>query len=208
MITHTISIRGLDKEGTIRELMNYIREHGVPEDVSIGRTLHADYTGTRSVEAVMEIHAAPKAPKGAKPSGAYVAHNFAARLTVELKTAVNTIEQNGIDVTSRWLSLVEPVAAGSKSKLSSMFRASEAEIDRADIDAAEWLLFFADQVGKTPGRGKWFELGYAFAQGKKIIVISPRPKAELEQEMVFFALPGLRFATSVEEAILIMKSSA
>ena len=56
-----------------------------------------------------------------------------------------------------------------------------AAIDLADIDAADILVYFAQERHSA---GRSFELGYAHARGKTCIVVG-------EEKCVFFALPGV-----------------
>lgn len=91
----------------------------------------------------------------------YLAHNFAA--ADMLRDVVNKIKAIGSEVTSRWIFYVpndEPKA-----------HYEEARMDLEDIDKADCLVLFTDQVGDTPGRGKYIEFGYALGKGKKVIIV-------------------------------------
>jgi hypothetical protein len=97
----------------------------------------------------------------------YVAHNFAARKTDELKKFVADMEALGHECTSRWLGF--DGNGGS----------DEADMDLSDVARADMLILFAEQVGATPARGKYVELGYALAikhiQGDYVVAVI-RPK--------------------------------
>lgn len=101
----------------------------------------------------------------------YIAHNFAARQEL-LHTIVPTLESLGHTVTSQWIKSGD---TGS--------RMDDAIKDIRDIDEADALLLFTDQCGSTPGRGKFFELGYAFARGLRCFLIGQ------DTSCVFYFLP-------------------
>jgi nucleoside 2-deoxyribosyltransferase len=111
----------------------------------------------------------------------YIAHNFAARQTL-LLTVVPTLERMGHVVTSRWIK-----EGGSGT------RENDAHKDLDDVLKADALLFYTDQCGNTPGRGKFFELGYAFAQGKRCYLMGQ------DDSCVFYFLQGVRRITSLNE---------
>lgn len=130
----------------------------------------------------------------------YVAHNFAARLDSSFQEGIELLSQCGFEVTSRWIDI--PPRREEEAGLLS--RSSEALVDCQDIGKASWLILFYDQLGETPGRGKWFEFGLAFGFNKQIMLISPRSRLEISREMVFAALPGVHHAPSLEKAIAII----
>lgn len=118
----------------------------------------------------------------------YLAHNFSAR--EYLKELVTIINQFGHVVTSRWI-----------------FGATEDKIvdsvmDLADIDEASSIVFFPEQFGDSPGRGKYFELGYAMRAGKRCVLFGDRKK--YENECVFYALPNMRWAKTIEEVLTLV----
>ena len=115
----------------------------------------------------------------------YLAHNFAARewLRDEVKPF---FEQNGVEVASFWIEGVQddPV--------------QDAVRDLEDIDKSSVVLFFMGQFGKTPGRGKYFELGYALRAGKRVVLIGDD---SFMGECVFYHLPNLFRAKDYKEAM-------
>lgn len=129
----------------------------------------------------------------------YVAHNFAARLDPSFQEGIELLKRSGFEVTSRWINIP------SWEQESDLWSKSEqARKDCEDVFEASWLILFFDQLGETPGRGKWFEFGLAFGFNKQIMLISPRSRLEISREMVFAALPGVHHAPSLEKAIAII----
>lgn len=88
----------------------------------------------------------------------YIAHNYSAGPAL-CASVVPYLQSLGHTITSRWI--IEPETCTGNNM-------SSALMDLQDIDRADALLLFVDQVGSTPGRGKWFEFGYAHAKGKDI----------------------------------------
>jgi nucleoside 2-deoxyribosyltransferase len=111
----------------------------------------------------------------------YLAHNFAARDWL-LASVIPALQAAGHKVIARWItddSHVDP-----KNKRHS------AEDDVADIERVDALILFVDQYGERPGRGKLFELGYAYGIGVKVFLIG------IDESCVFYALPEFeRYAT-------------
>ena len=119
----------------------------------------------------------------------YVAHNFSAREW--LPEVVHKIKVVGHHVTSTWIFDDAHAAGGS--------RLSSAKVDLADIDQSSCIVLFVDQYGETPGKGKYFELGYAYAQQKRIILVGK------DESCVFYWLPGIQRVADVEELIELLK---
>ena len=119
----------------------------------------------------------------------YVAHNFSAREW--LPVVVHKIKAVGHHVTSTWIFDDAHAAGGS--------RLSSAKVDLADIDQSSCIVLFTDQYGETPGKGKYFELGYAYAQKKRIILVGK------DESCVFYWLPGIQRVENVEELIKLLK---
>lgn len=111
---------------------------------------------------------------------AYIAHNYAAKK--ELSLMVEGLKSIGIEVVSRWL--VEFPALDPK---------IAALNDLEDVDKADCLIFYPNQFGKTPGRGKFIEFGYAYAKGKKIYIVGDK---DTLQDSVFYSLPGVEIVGS------------
>jgi hypothetical protein len=94
------------------------------------------------------------------------------------------LERAGYVVTSRWLA-AEGLAYGNVA-LSKRW----AQTDLVDLDAADVYLLLSDTV---LGRGgKDFEGGYAFARGKRLVVVGPPAH-------IFHFLPGVRRIPTLEE---------
>lgn len=102
----------------------------------------------------------------------YIAHNLAAKDFLA-RVVVPALGSIGHVVISRWIKEQLPQSGE-----------SGALMDLEDIDKADAILFFADQVGNTPGRGKFFELGYAYAKKKKIYIYG------VDESCIFYNLPG------------------
>lgn len=115
----------------------------------------------------------------------YIAHNFAARLMLR-ESVVPYFEGRGHFVTSRWIKDDEHVqGSGEFCALS----------DLEDIDKCSTLILYIDQYSDRPGKGKWFEFGYALRAGKRIILIGE------DRSCVFVNLPTVRIVKSIEEAV-------
>ena len=110
----------------------------------------------------------------------YIAHNFAARESL-LPSIVSTLEKWGHEITSQWLVCQKGAMP------------ETATMDIEDVDRADAILFFTEQYGPTPGRGKYFELGYAYASGKTVFILG---KAD---NCIFFRLPKVIRLTSLNE---------
>lgn len=105
----------------------------------------------------------------------YLAHNYAAKEWLK-ENIVPILEREGHMVTSRWLHQTEAPHGE---------RASYALRDLEDIHRADHLLLFGNNFGERPGRGKYFEFGYAYSNGKLISVIGE------QRECCFYELPGV-----------------
>lgn len=114
----------------------------------------------------------------------YIAHNFAARTV--LHPIVEELRTLGHEITSSWIT--------DASHLDVLKIEESAKLDLEDIDDADALLLFIDQFGKTPGRGKYVELGYAIAKGKLIFL-----NGIGMDECVFYALPQMTIITSLDQ---------
>lgn len=119
----------------------------------------------------------------------YVAHNFKARSW--LPAVIDRIKSTGHEVTSTWVYDDSHEKGGTQ--------LDSAKVDIADIDRSACVVLFVDQFGDRPGKGKYFELGYAYAQGKRIILVGA------DNSCVFFALPGMIRISCKEELIDFLK---
>lgn len=113
----------------------------------------------------------------------YLAHNYKARPWLN-EVIRPQLESHGHIITSRWL-IDNHIGRSEKEQL------DYALTDLEDIDKADILIHFTDQVGWTAGRGKFIEVGYAYAMHKDIYVCGTDCDAS-----VFYYLPTVtRFNT-------------
>src|SRR6266699_945480 len=117
----------------------------------------------------------------------YIAHNFSARSW--LMGVVKQLEILGHPCTSAWIWNDSHVGISEFGALS----------DLASINKADCLVLFVDQFGPTPGKGKYVEFGYAYAQGKRIILVGE------DTQNVFYALPGLERVAGGEELLVLLR---
>lgn len=120
----------------------------------------------------------------------YLASNFLDRdrLREEVKPL---FEAAGHEITSRWI--------WDDSHLHGRSAEASALHDLADVDRASALVLFTDQRGPRPGKGKFLELGYAIRAGKRIVLLG-----EDQDSSVFYFLPTIRHAKTVEEALRLL----
>lgn len=102
-------------------------------------------------------------PRGLYPGDkVYVAARFERQ--AEARDLAQELVDHGYRVTSRWL-FVDGLKMGTDQA------ATWAQKDLEDLDAADAVVALSDEV---PGRGgKDFELGYAYARGKRCVVVGP-----------------------------------
>lgn len=112
----------------------------------------------------------------------YIAHNFSARSW--LPEVIRELEGAGHTCTSRWITNDEHVGISTKAAIA----------DLEDIDRADILLLYTDQPPTSrPARGKYTELGYAYAKGKNIFLIGEA------EDCIFYVLPGVTRVKSISE---------
>lgn len=92
----------------------------------------------------------------------YLAHNYDAQkyladIVVPLLTEFNHV------TTSRWIECADDSNTGN--------REQNALNDIEDIRRSDFLMFFSDDYMGESGKGKWFELGFAMALGKSVVII-------------------------------------
>lgn len=114
----------------------------------------------------------------------YIAHNFKAREYLP-KFIIPAIIAQGHEVTSTWIT--------DASHISSYNKRQSAEIDLADIDRADAILLFVDQYGERHGKGKFLELGYAYAKGKRCFLYGP------DDSCIFYSLIGMERVTTDDQ---------
>lgn len=115
----------------------------------------------------------------------YLAHNLAARQFL-LENVVPKFKGWGYEVTSSWITN-EAHYNGQMSRYESAYQ------DIFDIDAASELLLFTDQYSECPGKGKFFELGYAYARKKKCFLLGE------DKSCVFYNLSGIIHLNTLED---------
>lgn len=100
----------------------------------------------------------------------------------------------GIEITSRWLR--EPSATGHK--INPRFRRRRAQEDVADVRKADMLVRFSDDLSgptvlaRLATGARMFEMGLAYAEGKKIVVVGGR-------QQIFDSLPRIIHLRHVDE---------
>lgn len=120
----------------------------------------------------------------------YIAHNYAAKFEPHgLKTFAQALNDSGHVCNSRWL-FEEGHGGKGKSPEEQKKYAME---DFLDISNSEYLIHFCDQVGPTPGRGKFVEVGYALAVGKRVLIVGNDC-----DECVFYFMQNCRRFKTVE----------
>lgn len=121
-------------------------------------------------------------------SKVYIAARYDRRF--ELRFAANAIRSNGHEVTAQWLDNAEEEKET---------EAEAAQMDVDDVLRADTVLFIGEPKGSANrGGGRWFELGLAYAYGKRIFFVP----GEGGSETVFTALPEIASFETVEKAIL------
>jgi nucleoside 2-deoxyribosyltransferase len=120
----------------------------------------------------------------------YLAGRYSRRS--ELRALIPLLKERNITVQSRWLN--ETLALDAKlSDVSPALCREFAQVDLDDIDAADTLVFFAeDPLVGTPRGGRHVEFGYALAKGKRLVVIGA-------QENIFHFLPNTIIYSTVQD---------
>lgn len=113
----------------------------------------------------------------------------------ELQRCARILRQDGHDVRVDWLS----GPAGDDDKLTPREARDIAHVDMLCIDASDAVLVFSESPDSRFGRGgRHFEMGYAYAKRKQILVVGPR-------ENVFHHADGVRCAPDFESARDVLK---
>ena len=113
----------------------------------------------------------------------YIAAKYGKRF--ELRELAQKLRDMGHEITAQWLDNAEE----SKS------REDAAKMDVDDVLRADTLIFFAEpRHSLNTGGGRYFELGLAWAEGKRILAVSESP----DYETVFLHLPGISVFSSIE----------
>lgn len=120
----------------------------------------------------------------------YVSHNYAAKYQTFLPSFVEGLQEIGHECNSRWLQ------SKPGKGLSIEDQCNAAMEDLLDVSSCDYLIHFSDQVGITEGRGKFIEVGYGLAVGKKILVVG-----ESCNESVFYMMKNVRRFKEMTELI-------
>ena len=128
---------------------------------------------------------------------AYLAHNFAARFWLLTKVFPKFLEAE-IVVTSTWITVLK------EHDITLEALKKHALQDINDILAADYFIYFADQFGPIPGRGKFVELGFALNSGVGNIIVVTEDIEARAKECAFLAL-ALPTVKTVDEAIGLIK---
>jgi nucleoside 2-deoxyribosyltransferase len=117
----------------------------------------------------------------------YLAARYERRL--ELLPIHRKLDDAGHDITSTWISGEHDNTAP----------AEAARVDLNDIDLADAIILLSENGRDSHSRGgRHFECGYAYAQGKQIIILGQR-------EGVFHYLSEVMVFDTVEEIIEALK---
>lgn len=114
----------------------------------------------------------------------YLAHNFAARDWLRTEV-IPKIRLAGHRVQANWIINDSHVDLNNKQ--------ASAQEDVDDIDGCDGLVLFVDQHGDRPGKGKYFELGFAYALGIDTFLIGK------DDSCVFYSLPEMTQFATIEE---------
>jgi nucleoside 2-deoxyribosyltransferase len=114
----------------------------------------------------------------------YLAARFLRRY--ELQGYRADLQRAGHTVVSRWIDLAEEVEADARKC---------ARVDLEDIELADTLISFPDPPRSTNTRGgHFFEEGYAYARGRRVIIVENRSH-------LFHRLSAVEFLPTWPEAI-------
>ena len=127
----------------------------------------------------------------------YLAHNYSARKYL-LDHIVPAIEAAGHTVTSSWIRQTEE-----DTNRDPLYQKQYAERDLSDIYNSDLLIHFADGVGWKCGRGKFIEVGFAYARGKEIWIVG----RDCEESVFYFLEPMRRFHV-IDEMLAYLKGLA
>lgn len=93
----------------------------------------------------------------------YVSHNYAAKYQPFLPSFIEGLKEQGHLCNSRWLDVPPGHYSFEEQQTHAMH-------DLLDVSGCDYLIHFSDKVGEKCGRGKFVEVGYALAIGKRILV--------------------------------------
>jgi nucleoside 2-deoxyribosyltransferase len=118
----------------------------------------------------------------------------------EILRVADRLRQEGINITSNWLTEEEKMPSTNKEK----FLRERAYIDLGDVDRADALVRFADiprtrKVAKSLISGaRMFEMGYAKAKGKTLYVVGGK-------QNVFDFLDGVVHVKDADALVRLLK---
>ena len=118
----------------------------------------------------------------------YLCGRFGRR--AELAEYAQALAEDGHEITATWLC----ETSANDQDLTPQECQGAAKLDTADIDRSDLVLVFSEAPDSPYGRGgRHFETGYAYAKGKRIVVVGPL-------ENVFHYADGIRYAPDFEKA--------
>ena len=134
----------------------------------------------------------------------YIAARYGRRI-LDLKNLAKRLEQQGHEITSKWL------LGGEEDR--SIEQAAQMDVD--DVSASDILIFVGESpASRNQGGGRWFEFGMAYALGKRCIAILHFEKTPVKREhlpegheSVFTALPDVEVVRSENELLDLLNSS-
>lgn len=104
-----------------------------------------------------------------------------------MQDVAQKLREAGHEITSKWID-------GDEEK--KLTREEAAIMDRDDVDAADTVICFSLPKGTLHnGGGRHWEFGYAYAKGKRIIIVGPLG------EHVFHHLPTIIHYNDLESAM-------
>lgn len=132
----------------------------------------------------------------------YLAAKYRRRF--ELRAVADRFREDGHEVTSQWLDNGEEEADGP---------AAAAQMDVDDVLRADTIVFVGEDAGSSnTGGGRWFELGLAYAHGKRLLIVlgstgdgAHLGSAATGHETVFTSLPQMEVYASIDDVVRILK---
>jgi nucleoside 2-deoxyribosyltransferase len=131
----------------------------------------------------------------------YIAAKYHRRF--ELRSLADALRARGVEVTSRWIDNGEDEAAERGGP------GAAAQMDLDDVVSADAVIFIGEPRGsKNTGGGRFFELGFAYGLGKRLIAVLGADGVDPTlgctgrgHETVFTSLPRFECVDTTEDAI-------
>ncbi len=129
----------------------------------------------------------------------YIAAKYRRRF--DLREFAAALRAHGVEVTSRWLDNGEEEAGGP---------GLAALMDVEDVRRADAIVFIGEARGsQNTGGGRWFELGLAYALGKRCIVILDESAGDGEHlgsapprhETIFTCMPEIEIFDTQQQVL-------